>query len=201
MEVALTIASRKGRKEEVFWCRIRSLIPYYRKSPLESSKGGMERRVLIVPLCSCEKSINVFSHTPSSPGDLVLVTILSPLSPVPHYLLCSRALLQLSIPWLFEILPFRLLEPPFQVLGVSPMMKNWCSSIGLLCYCLQAFSRPWCLLNACSGILNPLTQLPTADCSYVMFNSWITISTVGLEAFFLWENVFWILMLNSELFF
>lgn len=43
-------------------------------------------------------------HTHSSPEDLVLLTILSLLFPVPHPLLCARALPQLWVPWLLESL-------------------------------------------------------------------------------------------------
>lgn len=47
-------------------------------------------------------------HTHSSPEDLVLLTIPSLLFPVPHHLLCARVLPQLWVPWLLEILSFRL---------------------------------------------------------------------------------------------
>lgn len=162
----------------------------------------MWRRILILPVFLWKIHTCATPHTLLSPGDLLLVAILSPFSPVSHCFLWSRALLQLWISWnLFEILPFRLVEPPFQVLEASPMMKNWHSSSGLLCYYCQAFRRPWCLLDVSSGILTPLTQLAVADCSYVMFNSWITINAICLEALILRENVFWVLKLNTEHFF
>ena len=90
---------------------------------------------------------------------------------------------------------------PFSSPRSYAMMKNWHSSMGLLCYCCRAFSRPWCLLDVSSGILTPLTQLPMADCPCVMFNSWVTINAICPEALFLRENVFRVFKLNSEHFF
>lgn len=152
---------------------------------------------------SCEKSIHATPHTLLSPGDLLLVAILSPFSPVSHCFLWSRALLQLWISWksLWN-LTLQVGRAPFQVLEASPMMKRSIAPVG---YCVlplgQAFRRPWCLLDVSSGILTPLTQLAVADCSYVMFNSWITINAICLEALILRENVFWVLKLNTEHFF
>ena len=139
----------------------------------------MKRRILILPLFLW-RSINTCPHTSYIPTLPHLLKIwfhsppcpLSPLSSAD--LLCSRVPLQLRIPCLFEILSFRLLEPLFQVMGVTPMM-NWHSSIELLCYYLQAFSRPRCVFDVSSGILNPLMQFPMADGSYIMFNSCITL--------------------------
>lgn len=78
-------------------------------------------------------------------------------------------------------------------------MKNWHSSTEGLCHYLQAFRRPQCVLVVSSGILNPLMQLLLTDCSHLMFDSYITVSSMCLEGLLPRENVFQVLL--SELLF
>lgn len=149
MLVGLTVASRKGKKGKLFWYRIRNLIPSYRNSPFDGSQGEgwwksshlasvLWKSINVCPLISWRFGSS-YSPVPRLPCPTLFPLLQSPAPAVNPLTLWNPAL--------------QAIRAPFQV---TPMVKNWHSSIGLLCYYLQAFSRPWCMLDVFSGILNPL---------------------------------------------